>query len=225
MLFKNIFMSKWFWFAFIATAAFVVAGVCGLDKILYPMIHRLDCNQWTISGNFLCSFAIVLGKIFSTKSWLVVSGTAVVFFFIYKALTNGRDFRYAFVKIKNSYVFYVFLSVLSATIIAGILKVLIGRSRPVLFDALEQTFFEPWVFEHTFNSMPSGHSSASFAGFVMLALLFPRVKWLMWGCAIMVALSRIYVGAHWPSDIVLGAFIGTMCAICVKYELRRINSK
>ena len=132
---------KWLLMALFLTGAFVVAGLCGLDKPLYQLIHRLDCNMWTISGSFLCSLAIILGKIFSVTSWLIVSGGAVLCFFIYKALTNERDFRFAFVKIKNSYVFYVFLSVLTATIVTGVLKVLIGRSSPVLFDALGQTFF------------------------------------------------------------------------------------
>lgn len=216
---------KWLVLGGVLTVAFVVAGVCGLDKVLYPLMHRLDCNMWTISGSFWCSLAIIIGKIFSAKSWLIVSGVAVLCFFIYKAFKNEWDFRFAFVKIKNSYVFYIFLSVLCAAITTGVLKVLIGRSRPILFDALDQTFFKPGIFEHTFNSMPSGHSAISFAGFVMLGLLFPRVKWLMWCGATIVGLSRIYVGAHWPSDVVLGAFIGVLSALVVKSILRRINSK
>lgn len=216
---------KWIIVAAIATLIFVVAGIMGLDKVLYGLIHKPDCNVWTITSGFLCSFAIIVGKIFSTKMWVFGTAIAVFLFYIYKAITNENDFRFAFVKIKNSYVFYVFVSVVCAVMTTGILKVLIGRSRPVLFDALGQTYFEPWVFDTIFNSMPSGHSATAFAGLVMIGLLYPRIKWLVWLLAITVGLSRIYVGAHWPSDIVFGAFIGIVCAVVVKAELKRINSK
>ena len=164
-------------------------------------------------------------KIFSVKMWLILSMLSVLFFFVYKAVRNEYDFRYAFVKIKNSYVFYVFCSVVLAITTTGILKVLIGRSRPIFFDAQGETFFKPGILDSFFNSMPSGHSATSFAGLVMLGMLFPKMKWFTWTLAIIIALSRVYVGAHWPSDVILGAFIGMVCADIVKSVLKKINSK
>ena len=216
---------KWIMVGAVITVLLVGAGVFGLDKWLYQLVHRLDCNVWTQSDSFLCSGAILFDKLFSAKMWLFASFVSVVVFFVHKAIKNENDFRYAFVKIKNSYAFYVFCSVVSAVVVTGVLKVLIGRTRPVLFDALGKADFEPFVFDSIFNSMPSGHSAASFAGLVMLGMLFPRVKWMTWTLAIVIGISRVYAGAHWPSDVLLGAFIGMVCADITKSVLKKINSK
>jgi len=59
-------------------------------------------------------------------------------------------------------------------------------------------------------SMPSGHSLMSFA---LATFLHPRAgkyKLLVWAFAITVSLSRIFIGVHYPSDVIVGAFIGCL---------------
>jgi len=216
---------KWIMIGALITLACVLIGVLGGDKILYSLIHNNNCNPWTLGKGFLCGAAFIVGKVFSAKVWIGASFLAVLTFFLYKAFTNENDFRYAFVKIKNSYAFYLLCSVVMAALTAGVLKFLIGRSRPIIYEALNATFFVPGTFEHVFNSMPSGHTAVSFAGLVMFGMLYPRVKWATWTLAIVIALSRVYIGAHWPSDVIFGAFIGMVCADIVKSVLKKINAK
>ena len=218
---------KWNWILIgaLITLVCVFAGIFGLDQVLYSWIHNTQCNPWTMGDGFWCGAAFVLGKIFSTKVWFFASVLAVLTFFIYKAVTNENDFRFAFVKIKNSYAFYLLCSVVMAIFATGFFKVLIGRSRPIMYEALNETFFVPGTLESVFNSMPSGHTAVSFAGLVMLGMLHPRIKWATWTLAIIIGVSRVYIGAHWVGDVVFGAFIGMLCADLTKALLKKINSK
>ena len=61
-------------------------------------------------------------------------------------------------------------------------------------------------------SFPSSHAVNNFAGALILVFFFPRAKWWFFGIAAIVAFSRVYVGVHYPSDIIGGAVIGLCCA-------------
>jgi undecaprenyl-diphosphatase len=64
-------------------------------------------------------------------------------------------------------------------------------------------------------SFPSSHAVNNFAAALILAFFIPRAKWWFFGFASLVAFSRVYVGVHYPSDVLGGAIIGLCCAGCV----------
>jgi len=57
-------------------------------------------------------------------------------------------------------------------------------------------------------SFPSNHALNNFAAAVFLLRLFPTYKWFFLIVAILISISRIYLGVHYPSDVLGGALIG-----------------
>jgi undecaprenyl-diphosphatase len=72
------------------------------------------------------------------------------------------------------------------------------------------------------NSFPSGHASNNFALATVAALFYRRRGWLVYLPATLVAYSRVYVGSHWPSDVVVSALIGTGIAFLVCAGLEKL---
>ncbi len=107
---------------------------------------------------------------------------------------------------------YIFLSVLVSGILAVVAKILIGRPRPKIF--FKENLYDPQWFElkSSFWSMPSGHTTTAFAVGMGLALLYPKYRWLFLGVASLVALSRVALTKHYPSDVLLGALLGGLVA-------------
>ncbi|MFZ4597318.1 MAG: phosphatase PAP2 family protein [Terrimicrobiaceae bacterium] len=69
------------------------------------------------------------------------------------------------------------------------------------------------------NSFPSGHASNNFAMATVLALFYRRWGWIAFIPASFVAYSRIYVGSHWPLDVVVSCLIGAGIAYLVVQAL------
>lgn len=59
------------------------------------------------------------------------------------------------------------------------------------------------------NSFPSGHAANNFAVAAVCAAVFRRRGWWLFFPAALVAYSRVYVGSHWPLDVVVSALLGT----------------
>lgn len=57
-------------------------------------------------------------------------------------------------------------------------------------------------------SFPSNHALNNFAAAFFFYKLFPKLKWVLFITASLVAISRVYLGLHYPSDIIGGALIG-----------------
>ena len=72
-------------------------------------------------------------------------------------------------------------------------------------------------------SFPSGHSAAAFGGALLLTTHVPALGPLFYAIALIVAVSRVYLGVHYPSDVVLGAAAGTLLATAYRALLHAIT--
>ena len=97
-----------------------------------------------------------------------------------------------------------------------LLKRAVRRERPRI-DGLEAFGRVPRS-----RSFPSAHAATSFAGAVRIAALVPRRRVPLLAAATLMALTRPYLGVHYPSDIVAGAAVGT--AIALTLEAKNVGS-
>jgi undecaprenyl-diphosphatase len=112
------------------------------------------------------------------------------------------------IALRRPSVLLTLLFVYLADVLAYALKFVFDRPRPNL---------DPLVRVPTDPSFPSGHAATSFAGATMLALLVPRLAPALYLLATAIAFSRVYVGVHYPLDIVGGAVLGVAVAIALRW--------
>lgn len=90
----------------------------------------------------------------------------------------------------------------------NLLKHLVGRARPKFMHSGKLELFP--LGGSGWDSFPSGHSMASFAVAAVLAVRFPRARWVILSIAAAVAASRILRGAHFLTDTAGGAVLGVL---------------
>ncbi|WP_181409755.1 phosphatase PAP2 family protein [Martelella alba] len=110
---------------------------------------------------------------------------------------------------------YVFAALASAAFAANIIKRLIGRARPELFDSLGFFHFGGGLMSYAHQSFPSGHSTAAGAFFMAMSMLAPRYRPLFVSFALFFGFARIAAGAHYPSDVAAGLVFGAWVAFCM----------
>lgn len=173
-----------------------VEYLVALDRKVFLWIN----NQWSMPPlDVLCSYFI---------TWLGNAGVVIALVGIFFALKKQGYFRQHF------------LWFLAAMLLAGlcvfVLKKTISRPRPLTDFAslIEAGTVHINVLGEAlkYRSFPSGDTQTAFTAATYLSLLLPRWTPLFIFLALGVGLSRIYMGAHFPLDVIIGGLIGAVFA-------------
>ncbi|MDI6801159.1 MAG: phosphatase PAP2 family protein [Thermodesulfovibrionales bacterium] len=162
------------------------------------------------------SFFYTIKPFLEFLSFIGLGGTQ---FFILCTILSFSFMRSLKAKLRYKLKAYV-LTGLMAVVFSGILvqvfKHIIGRPRPRLHDL--------WgivgpTLAKGFDSLPSGHTTTSFALAVVTARYFPKIKFPVFLIVSGVAIARVGLGSHYPSDVSAGIILGMIAGTLVTNRL------
>jgi undecaprenyl-diphosphatase len=134
---------------------------------------------------------------------MVLIVVILLIFFIHDKDWKPRKFKAWFLEV---------LAIASSTTIALIVvlfaKVVAAAPRPFVTFAEVQ----PLVIESPYSSFPSGHATIFFALATAVWMYHRRLGYFFMVCAVLIAISRVMAGVHYPVDVIFGAAIGIFIA-------------
>ncbi|MCA1441889.1 phosphatase PAP2 family protein [Ensifer sp. IC4062] len=153
--------------------------------------------------------------------WMIyASALLLLVAFIVRRASSRETYRQSARTTRNLSAYFLLTVGTASTLVHGF-KFLIGRARPELFAEYGAYSLTPFMGDRLFESFPSGHSTAAGALFGAFAMLVPRLRPLFLAMAVALGISRVIVGAHYPSDVAAGLLLGLWVAIMIAFVFAR----
>lgn len=160
-----------------------------LDKSISLYFHELHLNENLVILTWITNLG--MSKLYLAGLPLL----AIIFYYIFHKKKLSLKFGVLW--------FLVFYP----TVVAGVLKNLLGRARPVLLFDKNEFGFYGWHLEGIFHSFPSGHTTTITSLLIGLTILFPRYFAYWASLCVLVMLSRIMLTFHYLSDVLVSFYL------------------
>ncbi|MDK1491050.1 phosphatase PAP2 family protein [Sinorhizobium sp. 7-81] len=158
---------------------------------------------------------------FGTFAWMIyTSAFLLLVAYIARRASRHDTVRHRARSARNLSAYFL-LTIGTASVLVHGLKFLIGRARPELFADYGAYSLTPFTGERLFESFPSGHSMAAGALFGAFAMLMPQLRPVFLILALAIGVSRVIVGAHYPSDVAAGLLLGLWVAMMIAFVFAR----
>ena len=186
------------------------------DKITITM--TLDVKLLYLFNNFAGKSQIFDTLIVFLAEYLQYVLVAVFLMLLYFSVYSRREQLYIFGVTTISIIIARFG-------ITEIIRFFYHRPRPFLIFSISKLLSNGWFYSDTEWSFPSGHSAFFFA--MAMAIYLYNKKWGVWFfiAAILMNISRIVAGVHYPSDILGGAVVGIAVGCLVVYFAKKWRPK
>ena len=112
---------------------------------------------------------------------------------------------------------FIFCAVAFSNLITEVLKYCVGRGRPFVGGEANAFHFSHFAGNPAYYSFPSGHATTAFALAMAVSAVWPQARVAMAIYALIIAVSRLVLLAHHPSDVVAGAMVGIVGTVFVRY--------
>ncbi|MBY0113461.1 MAG: phosphatase PAP2 family protein [Phycisphaerales bacterium] len=221
--------------AILAVASVIICNVA--DRALFHFFLVEPARMGDLESK---AYYQILRQTGDVRTWLIVA-LALAAHTIYRQFSgNGRALR-------AGSVIAVFAAPAAGGILAELLKLVLGRERPtqppddLLVEQggqLVKTFeYQGHVWRGLFSGLyhdgrwfdgsnlglPSSHAAVSMAAAITLARIFPGSGIVLVPVAVGCSITRLWVGRHFASDVVVGMIVGWLAAVIVTRLLRRVR--